>query len=171
MTTSADYNIRHGGAGGGGAGGQSGNNTGSPGGKYVYNSYSYASNPSAGGEAALRQILGGAGGNGAAGSPGQTYGSGGNGGGGGGGGGAVGNGSVSTSVSVKIKATVTGRVSAKATVYPPRSGAGGTGGQGGKGADGCIILYYGAQREVDSGPLVTVDKKIFRDKFNRLMVV
>ena len=171
MTTSANYNIRHGGAGGGGAGGQSGNNTGSPGGKYVFNSYSYASNPSASGEATLRQILGGAGGDGAAGSPGQTYGSGGNGGGGGGGGGAVGNGSVSTSVSVKIKVTYTGMVSATATVYPPRSGAGGTGGKGGKGADGCIILYYGAQREVDSGPLVTVDNKIFRDKFNRLMVV
>lgn len=171
MTTSANYNIRHGGAGGGGAGGQSGNNTGSPGGKYVFNSYSYTSNPSASGEAALRQILGGAGGNGAAGSPGQTYGSGGNGGGGGGGGGAVGNGSVSTSVSVEIKVTHMGTVSAKATVYPPRSGAGGTGGQGGKGADGCIILYYGAQREVDSGPLVTVDNKIFRDKLNRLMVV
>ena len=171
MTTSANYNIRHGGAGGGGAGGQSGNNPGSPGGKYVFNSYSYTSDPSASGKAALHQILGGAGGNGAAGSPGQTYGSGGNGGGGGGGGGAVGNGSVSTSVSVKIKVTYMGMVSAEATVYPPRSGAGGTGGQGGKGADGCIILYYGAQREVDSGPLVTVDNKIFRDKFNRLMVV
>lgn len=64
-----------------------------------------------------------------------------------------------------------GMVSAKATVYPPRSGAGGTGGQGGKGADGCIILYYGAQREVDSGPLVTADNKVFLDKLGRLIVV
>lgn len=64
-----------------------------------------------------------------------------------------------------------GMVSAKATVYPPRSGAGGTGGQGGKGADGCIILYYGAQKETVSGPMKTSNGKIFLDKLGRLMVV
>lgn len=170
-TATATYSISHGGAGGGGAGGKSGNNAGSPGGNYVFNSYSYTTNGALSYEATLRQVLGGPGGNGADGGPGKTYGSGGDGGGGGGGGGAAGNGSVSTSVSVSIKTNTTGSVVAKAIVYPPRSGAGGAGGTGGKGADGCILLYYGAVEKIASGPRKDKNGRFLLDKFNRLTIV
>ena len=123
------------------------------------------------GSATLKQNRGGAGGDGANGESGATYGCGGAGGGGGGGGGAAGNASVSTSVTSTFSREVSGSVSATATVDPPRAGAGGSGGSGGSGAPGCIILYYGVQREVDSGPLVTADNKVFLDKLGRLIVV
>lgn len=48
---------------------------------------------------------------------------------------------------------------------------GGSGGSGGAGAPGCIILYYGVQKETVSGPMKTSNGKIFLDKLGRLMVV
>ena len=169
--TSAEYSFSHGGMGGGGAGGASGKTNGSVGRNAAFGGESYASNGDMSGSATLKQNRGGAGGDGANGESGATYGCGGAGGGGGGGGGAAGNASVSTSVTSTFSIEVSGSVSATATVAPPRAGAGGSGGSGGSGASGCIILYYGAQREVDSGPLVTADNTVFLDKLGRLIVV
>ena len=169
--TSAEYSFSHGGMGGGGAGGASGKTNGSVGRNAAFGGESYDSNGDMSGSATLKQNRGGAGGDGANGESGATYGCGGAGGGGGGGGGAAGNASVSTSVTSTFSLEVSGSVSATATVAPPRAGAGGSGGSGGSGAPGCIILYYGVQREVDSGPLVTADNKVFLDKLGRLIVV
>ena len=160
--------YNHGGAGGGGAGGQANGTSGSSGGN-AYGAYFSFSNFAATVEGEYRQIMGGSGGNGANGAAGETYGSAGSG--GGGGGGAVGNVSVSVNASVEMIRSPSGALSARARAYPPAGGSGGQGGAGGAGAAGCIILYYGAQREVDSGPLVTADNKLFRDKLNRLIVV
>lgn len=169
--TSAEYSFSHGGMGGGGAGGASGKTNGSVGRNAAFGGESYAHNGDMSGNARLKQNRGGAGGDGANGESGATYGCGGAGGGGGGGGGAAGNASVSTSVTSTFSGEVSGSVSATAEVDPPRAGAGGSGGSGGSGAPGCIILYYGVQREVDSGPLVTADNKVFLDKLGRLIVV
>lgn len=171
VTTSATYSFNHGGMGGGGAGGPSGRNNGAVGKNAVFGGETYTSNGNMTGSASLKQNFGGAGGAGADGSNGSTYGSGGSGGGGGGGGGAAGNASVNTSVSSTFSREVTGRVSATATVSPPRAGAGGAGGSGGSGAAGCILLYYGVKEKIASGPIKTSNGKIFLDKFNRLMVV
>lgn len=171
QTTYAEYSFSHGGMGGGGAGGASGKTNGSVGRNAAFGGESHVSSGYMSGSATLKQNRGGAGGNGANGESGATYGCGGAGGGGGGGGGAAGNASVSTSVTSTFSREVSGSVSATATVDPPRAGAGGSGGSGGSGAPGCIILYYGVQREVDSGPLVTADNKVFLDKLGRLIVV
>ena len=119
-------------------------------------------------------MTGGKGGNGAKGKDGSTYGSAGSGGGGGGGGGAVG--SVTSRAGTSVHVLVdTGRYGgasvARARAYPPIGGSGGQGGAGGAGADGCIILYYGVQKETVSGPLKTSNDKILLDKLGRLMVV
>ena len=88
----------------------------------------------------------------------------GNGGGGGHGGGGAG-GFSSVTVSAKSNATMTqGNFSG---VWL----AGGSGGVGGSGANGCIILYYGVQETVPSGPFVDKNDKTFLDKFGRLIVV
>ena len=165
----ATGSYNHGGAGGGGAGGSAGNTSGGSGKNGRGSSFSFLVFTDV--EAEYGQIRGGAGGNGANGAAGETYGSAGSGGGGGGGGGAAGNVSVSVNGSVEMLRDVTGAFTVEARAAPPIGGGGGQGGAGGAGAAGCIILYYGAQREVDSGPLVTADNKLFRDKLNRLIVV
>lgn len=170
VSTSGTFSYNHNGTGGGGAGGSSGNNRGSPGGSSVTGRFSYVAG-SGYGEATFYQMSGGSGGSGATGASGTTYGSAGSGGGGGGGGGSAGNVTVNVQVTVRLSGEVIGDASAKATAYRPIGGSGGTGGAGGSGAGGCIILYYGVQREVDSGPLVTADNKVFLDKLGRLIVV
>ena len=88
----------------------------------------------------------------------------GNGGGGGHGGGGAG-GFSSVTVSAKSNATMTqGNFSGVWLT-------GGSGGVGGSGAPGCIILYYGVQETVPSGPFVDKNDKTFLDKFGRLIVV
>ena len=165
----ATGSYNHGGAGGGGAGGSAGNTSGDSGKNGRGSSFSFLVFTDV--EAEYGQIIGGSGGDGANGALGETYGSAGSGGGGGGGGGAAGNVSVSVNGSVEMLRDVTGAFTVEARAAPPIGGSGGQGGAGGAGAAGCIILYYGAQREVDSGPLVTADNKLFRDKLNRLIVV
>ena len=165
----ATGSYNHGGAGGGGAGGSAGNTSGDSGKNGRGSSFSFLVFTDV--EAEYGQIRGGSGGDGANGAAGETYGSAGSGGGGGGGGGAAGNVSVSVNGSVEMLRDVTGAFTVEAKAVPPIGGGGGQGGAGGAGAAGCIILYYGAQREVDSGPLVTADNKLFRDKLNRLIVV
>lgn len=165
----ATGSYNHGGAGGGGAGGSAGNTSGDSGKNGRGSSFSFLVFTDV--EAGYGQIRGGSGGDGANGAPGETYGSAGSGGGGGGGGGAAGNVSVSVNGSVEMLRDVTGAFTVEARASPPIGGGGGQGGAGGAGAAGCIILYYGAQRKVDSGPLVTADNKLFRDRLNRLIVV
>lgn len=162
--------FSHSGAGGGGAGGNAGSTNGETGKNAVQASYYVLANTIYG-EATYRQQKGGNGGAGAAGDDGKTYGSSGSGGGGGGGGGAVGNVTVSVTTECEVRQNITGASSSEARAYPPSGGAGGTGGAGGAGADGCIILYYGVQKEIVSGPLKTSNGKIFLDKLGRLMVV
>ena len=170
VSTSGTFSYSHNGTGGGGAGGSSGNNRGSPGGSSVTGRFSYVAG-SGYGEATFYQMSGGSGGSGATGASGTTYGSAGSGGGGGGGGGSAGNVTVNVQVTVQLSGEVIGDASAKATAYPPIGGSGGTGGAGGSGAGGCIILYYGVQKEAVSGPMKTSNGKIFLDKLGRLTVV
>lgn len=164
--------YNHGGAGGGGAGGQSSGTSGESGGNANGSYFTFAV-PGAGAnvEGEYHQIRGGNGGDGASGSSGTTYGSAGSGGGGGGGGGAAGNVTVSVNGTIEMLGNVSGGFSVRARAYPPSGGAGGTGGAGGAGADGCIILYYGVQKETVSGPMKTSNGKILLDKLGRLMVV
>lgn len=164
--------YNHGGAGGGGAGGQSSGTSGESGGNANGSYFTFAV-PGAGAnvEGEYHKIRGGNGGDGASGSSGTTYGSAGSGGGGGGGGGAAGNVTVSVNGTIEMLGNVSGGFSVRARAYPPTGGTGGTGGAGGAGADGCIILYYGVQKETVSGPMKTSNGKIFLDKLGRLMVV
>ena len=64
-----------------------------------------------------------------------------------------------------------GRATADVEIEGGRNGSGGSGGVGGSGAPGCIILYYGVQETVPSGPFVDKNDKTFLDKFGRLIVV
>ena len=169
-TVEGTASFNHSGAGGGGAGGQSGNNSGQAGrnASRSYFSFTVAATDI---EGEYNQIHGGNGGDGANGAAGNTYGSAGSGGGGGGGGGATGNVTVRASGTIEMESDVSGGFSATARAYPPVGGTGGAGGAGGAGADGCIILYYGVQKETVSGPMKTSNGKIFLDKLGRLMVV
>lgn len=103
----------------------------------------------------------GAGGDGGPGADGIAYGNGGGGGHGGGGAGGFG----SATVSAKSNATMTQGTFTGTWI------TGGSGGSGGSGAPGCIILYYGVQETVPSGPFVDKNDKTFLDKFGRLIVV
>ena len=103
----------------------------------------------------------GAGGDGGPGADGIAYGDGGEGGHGGGGAGGFG----SATVSAKSNATMTQGTFTGTWI------TGGSGGSGGAGAPGCIILYYGVQETVPSGPFVDKNDKTFLDKFGRLIVV
>lgn len=103
----------------------------------------------------------GAGGDGGPGADGIAYGDGGGGGHGGGGAGGFG----SATVSAKSNATMTQGTFTGTWI------TGGSGGSGGSGASGCIILYYGVQETVPSGPFVDKNDKTFLDKFGRLIVV
>ena len=104
------------------------------------------------------------GGDGANGSPKSTplqFGTGGSGGNGGGGGGGGGGSYITVHENYTGSATATGAA----------GGNGGSGGAGGPGAPGCIILYYGVQETIPSGPFVDKNNKTFLDKFGRLIVV
>lgn len=98
---------------------------------------------------------GGPGGAAVAGDSATNYGCGGNGGNGGGGGGGGG--------------SCTG--AEDRYTWEGAGGSGGAGSTGGAGAPGCIILYYGVQETVPSGPFVDKNNKTFLDKFGRLIVV
>lgn len=130
----------------------------------AYGSFSYNGRISDGiltGASSFEIKSGGDGADGGNGKGGAAYGDGGGGGNGGGGAGGFGSCSVSA---------INGTVQTQGTFL----GAwitGGTGGAGGAGADGCIILYYGVQKETVSGPMKTSNGKIFLDKLGRLMVV
>lgn len=103
----------------------------------------------------------GGGGDGGPGADGALYGDGGGGGHGGGGAGGF----SSVNVSAKSNAKMT-QGNFSGTFIP-----GGSGGDGGAGAPGCIILYFGVQETVPSGPFVDKNNKTFLDKFGRLIVV
>lgn len=183
---SGTVNYNYAGAGGGGAGGDSGDVLGSNGrnasGATFYPSIGFTGPGSGYGTAESRATLyppkGGNGGNGATGLAGETYGSAGSGGGGGGGGGAAGTASLSASMTTTVVqhnqqgyTLQSGHASADIEIETGRYGSGGTGGAGGSGAPGCIILYYGVQETVPSGPFVDKNGKTFLDKFGRLIVV
>lgn len=55
-------------------------------------------------------------------------------------------------------------------MYPRSGGDGGAGGLGGAGKEGCIILYYGVEKEVKTGAIIGSDNLIRLDKYGRLMV-
>lgn len=163
------------GKGGGGAGGGTEDNPGSPGGRPSSGTVS-TSTGTASCSANVTAIAPGAGGRGANGLPGATYGSSGGGGHGGGGHGAVGSVSASASASVSIKCISAGRCTQSDYTdtlawISQYSGSGGQGGEGGDGAAGCIILYYGVQKVIENGPIMTSDNRSFRDKYGRTMVV
>jgi len=42
---------------------------------------------------------------------------------------------------------------------------------GGAGGDGCIILYYGAQKNIESGPVMDRTGRFILDKLGRRIVV
>lgn len=97
-----------------------------------------------------------------------VLGGGGNGGHGGGGGGAGGGGAVELSKATSSDYpdySVTGRRAGAA------GGAAGNGSPGGRGCNGCAILYFGEPHIINSGQLVTSDKKFFFDRLGRIFVV
>ena len=172
ITISGRLSASIGGKGGGGAGGGTENNPGSPG-----------VSPSAGsidltGRSSTATSLGGSnGGKGAGGLKGATYGSSGGGGHGGGGCGAQGSVNASSSLNATVRTVVPGDggyygnyATAIITITSSHS-VGGSAGEGGDGADGCIILYYGVQKVIKNGPIMTSDQKIMLDKYGRRMVV
>lgn len=173
ITWSCNLSYTDGGAGGGGAGGRSGGVNGSNGGDAVRGSFRYGGDDNY----ASAERLGcasGSGGAGANGPAGETYGSGGSGGAGGGGAGAIGSGSVSaqqqSSVYNSGSSNGTWTISAEVRMYPRSGGDGGAGGLGGAGKEGCIILYYGVEKEVKTGAIIGSDNLIRLDKYGRLMV-
>lgn len=173
ITWSCNLSYTDGGAGGGGAGGSSGGVNGSDGGDAVRGSFRYGGDDNY----ASAERLGcasGSGGAGANGPAGETYGSGGSGGGGGGGAGAIGSGSVSaqqqSSVYNSGSSNGTWTISAEVRMYPRSGGDGGAGGLGGAGKEGCIILYYGVEKEVKTGAIIGSDNLIRLGKYGRLMV-
>ena len=183
---SGTVNYNYAGAGGGGAGGDSGDVLGNSGrnasGATLSHSIGFTGPGSGWGTAESRATLyppkGGNGGNGATGLVGGSYGSAGSGGGGGGGGGAAGTASLSASMTTTVAqhnkegySLQSGSASAVVEIESGRYGSGGTGGTGGSGAPGCVILYYGVQETVPSGPFVDKNDKILLDKFGRLIVV
>lgn len=95
-------------------------------------------------------------------------GGGGNGGHGGGGGGAGGGGAVELSKATSSDYpdySVTGKRAGAA------GGNAGSGSPGGRGCNGCAILYFGEPHIINSGQLVTSDRKFFFDRLGRIFVV
>ena len=182
-TCNGTINYSYAGAGGGGAGGDSGDVRASGGSAAFRGSFSYdigfdAHTYACRSRAHLYPPDAGGGGHGASGSDGKTFGSAGSGGGGGGGGGAAGTASLSASMTVTVEqhnvegyGLGVGSATADVEIEGGRNGSGGPGGVGGSGAPGCIILYYGVQETVPSGPFVDKNNKTFLDKFGRLIVV
>ena len=56
-------------------------------------------------------------------------------------------------------------------VYAGAATGRGLGSDGGQGGDGCIILYYRKKKEIQSGPLVTVNNYGLLDSLGRRMIV
>ena len=173
-TYSVNASVSSSGSGGGGAGGSSGSNNGSAGSSSTAPSFGFSSQIA---EGTFRSSKPGAGGKGADGASAVLYGCGGDGGGGGGGGGAAGNYNltVRNNASIKITSTPSStiriRFSAHVKTYDNYSGSGGAGGAGGAGGDGCIILYYGAQKKIESGPVMDRTGRFILDKLGRRIVV
>lgn len=181
-TATASANVN--GAGGGGGGGSGGSRDGlvsggsgdraSLGTFTVYLTLSGAYNATA--NAATHYASGGDGGDGGDGAPGETYGSAGSGGGGGGGAGASSAPSVTCDMTLRVTYTKTGTTQTRAArANAQRSSIlslprGGFGGSGGAGAPGCIILYYGEEKTLTNGRLVTSDGKIMIDKVGRSII-
>lgn len=118
----------------------------------------------------------GKGGAGANGKNGETYGSAGSGGHGGGGAGANSSSSSKASLSTAVTKnddTATGRrgFSCVVTSRPRYGASGGAGGTGGLGKEGCVIVYYGVPHVIQSGAVMTSDKKFLLDRTGRLIVV
>lgn len=82
---------------------------------------------------------------------------------------------VRNNASIKITSTPSStiriRFSAHVKTYDNYSGSGGAGGAGGAGGDGCIILYYGAQKKIESGPVMDRTGRFILDKLGRRIVV
>ena len=152
------FDVMWGGSGGGGA---SANQAGDDGVLFYFDYSGQISGGNFEGATSVDERSGGEGGNGGTGKNGVLYGDGGGGGNGGGGAGGF----SSVNVSAKSNATMT------QGNFPGTWITGGAGGAGGSGAPGCIILYYGVQETVPSGPFVDKNDKTFLDKFGRLIVV
>lgn len=172
----ASYTIPS--VGGGGAGGGTTTNPGSNGGngRTASGSISVSSSITSRAYASVGELRPGSGGDGANGENAKTYGSAGNGGSGGGGAGATGSATASASSSITAVAeNYTNDIDvADANSAVRLQGAwtmGGNGGKGGKGAVGCIIVYYGVRKMIETGPLVEANNRFFIDKFNRRLVV
>jgi hypothetical protein len=175
-TYSVNASVSSSGSGGGGAGGPSGANNGTAGSSSTAPSFNLSvREPS--GTGTFIPSKAGSGGKGADGASAALYGCGGDGGGGGGGGGAAGNYNltVRNNASIKITSTPSStrkiNFSAHVKTYDNYSGSGGAGGAGGAGGDGCIILYYGAQKKIESGPVMDRTGRFILDKLGRRFVV
>lgn len=57
------------------------------------------------------------------------------------------------------------------STVPGAAGIGGDGGKGGDGGDGMIILFYSIPKKIQTGQLVTSDRKFFFDRLGRIFVV
>lgn len=174
VTLSVNISVSSSGSGGGGAGGRSGQNDGTAGSSSGPAKFGYSIANASG---TFTPSNPGTGGNGANGASAALYGCGGDGGGGGGGGGAAGsytltvrnNGTYKVisppSSTLKLYNTTSIRT------YDNYSGSGGAGGAGGAGGDGCIILYYGAQKKIESGPVMDRTGRFILDKLGRRFIV
>lgn len=98
------------------------------------------------------------------GADGENYGDGGGAGHGGGGAGAIG--SCSISISPTPPSSKDQRVN-----FTGDHQSGGTGSEGGKGKPGCIILFYGKKKTIDTGPLASSDGYWLLDKLGRWLIV
>ena len=91
----------------------------------------------------------------------STIGSGGGGGNGGGGGGG----------GIIIKSVFSGSgVANTDTLSGAPGGSGGSGSRGSNGRDGGVIFYYAEAKEAPSGSPIDKNKKLFLDKFGRILV-
>lgn len=170
LTYSVNATFRIGNGGGGGAGGNGEN-----GGSAVFDRAPTCSVNNRGMASAYGySIAGGDGGNGGNGEDGKNYGCGGDGGHGGGGAGACGSISTSATCVGKNESISQGNFGDSISIYvsaaTARSSAG-SGGLPGAGKDGCVIVYYGVPKVVESGPIVTSQNKYFLDKYGRKVVV
>lgn len=177
QTAISDFTIP--GVGGGGAGGSSGDNQGHPGRNGGGNSPNFSAGINNGVPTVTGSIAscwGGSGGDGADGDDGITYGSPGNGGGAGGGPGGCGKTTIKTQLSISVSND--NDVPYNPSVYAiawttgdNKGGSVGVGGKGGAGAPGCIILYYGVEKKIQTGQLVDKNNKMILDRLGRRIIV
>lgn len=176
-TISSNYNLSYniGSAGGGGAGGGTNDNPGGDGSTATISQQAYFYYNIQQARVDAPSIRGANGGQGAPGKDANTYGSSGDGGHGGGGGGGIAAQSVQASLNASITRKRTDPTEIQYFNADARivggSSSGGAGGAGGQGADGCIIIFYGVESVVQTGPVQTSDGKTIIDKYGRLYVV